>query len=42
MSLVWDDSPLFSEEFKFVLNGYVCKEESSITKEDETGGEKIL
>ena len=44
-SLVWDDAPLFDEEFHAWANGPVCKElfyktqgKYSVCAEDETGG----
>jgi len=44
-SLVWDDTPLFEEEFEAWANGPVCRElfnktkgEFSATVTDETGG----
>lgn len=48
-SLVWDDSPLFSEDFQAWANGPVCPElfrktqgNFSVTADDETGGENNL
>ena len=48
-SLVWDDEPLFNEEFEAWANGPVCRElfmktkgEFSVCAEDETGGEGDL
>lgn len=44
-SLVWDDSPLFDEDFQAWANGPVCPElffktqgKYSVTADDETGG----
>lgn len=48
-SLVWDDSPLFSEDFQAWANGPVCPElfrktqgSFSVSADDETGGENNL
>ena len=48
-SLVWDDSPLFSEDFQVWANGPVCPElfyktqgKYSVSASDETGGENDL
>ena len=48
-SLVWDDRPLFNEEFQAWANGPVCPELFQKTKgkyliksADETGGEEDL
>jgi uncharacterized phage-associated protein len=48
-SLVWDDSPLFNEDFQAWANGPVCPElfyktkgKYSVSAEDETGGEGDL
>ena len=48
-SLVWDDTPLFEEEFEAWANGPVCPElfyktqgKFSVCAEDETGGENDL
>lgn len=48
-SLVWDDVPLFEEEFEAWANGPVCRElfhktqgNFSVKAEDETGGEGNL
>ena len=48
-SLVWDDAPLFDEEFHAWANGPVCKElfyktqgKYSVCAADETGGEGNL
>lgn len=48
-SLVWDDKPLFQEEFEAWANGPVCRElfaktkgQFSATADDETGGEGNL
>jgi uncharacterized phage-associated protein len=48
-SLVWDDSPLFMEEFQAWANGPVCPElfnktrgKYSVSAEDESGGEGNL
>ena len=48
-SLVWDDTPLFKEEFEAWANGPVCRElffktkgQFSVSAEDENGGEGIL
>lgn len=48
-SLVWDDTPLFEEEFEAWANGPVCRElfektkgMFSVTPEDETGGDGDL
>lgn len=48
-SLVWDDVPLFDEDFEAWANGPVCNElfqktkgRFSVTAEDETGGENNL
>ncbi len=48
-SLVWDDSPLFNEDFQAWANGPVCPElfyktqgKYSVDAEDETGGEGNL
>ena len=45
-SLVWDDSPLFEEDFQAWANGPVCPElffktqgKYSVNADDETGGE---
>ena len=44
-SLVWDDTPLFEEDFQAWANGPVCPElffktqgKFSVVKEDESGG----
>ena len=48
-SLVWDDAPLFDEEFEAWANGPVCRElffktqgQFSVSAADETGGEDNL
>ncbi len=48
-SLVWDDKPLFPEDFEAWVNGPVCPElfrktqgKFSVTAEDEDGGENDL
>lgn len=48
-SLVWDDAPLFDEDFQAWANGPVCPElfyktqgRYSVTADDETGGEGDL
>lgn len=48
-SLVWDDAPLFQEEFEAWANGPVCKElftktrgQYSVSAADETGGDDNL
>ena len=48
-SLVWDDTPLFDEDFQAWANGPVCPElfkktkgKYSVTASDETGGEGNL
>lgn len=48
-SLVWDDKPLFNEEFEAWANGPVCRElfvktkgQFEATSDDETGGENNL
>lgn len=48
-SLVWDDKPLFDEEFEAWANGPVCRElfnktrgRFSVSAEDETGGQENL
>lgn len=48
-ALVWDDRPLFNEEFEAWANGPVCRElffktkgQYSVSAEDETGGEGNL
>ncbi len=48
-SLVWDDAPLFNEDFQAWTNGPVCPElfyktqgQFSASAEDETGGERNL
>ena len=48
-SLVWDDAPLFEEEFQAWANGPVCSElfyktkgKYSVNAEDENGGENNL
>lgn len=48
-SLVWDDAPLFEEEFQAWANGPVCPElfyktqgKFSVNASDETGGEDNL
>jgi uncharacterized phage-associated protein len=48
-SLVWDDSPLFEEDFQAWANGPVCPElfyktqgKYSVSADDETGGEYNL
>lgn len=48
-SLVWDDAPLFDEEFEAWANGPVCRElffktqgQFSASAADETGGENNL
>lgn len=48
-SLVWDDAPLFDEEFEAWANGPVCRElffktkgQFSVSVADETGGENNL
>ena len=48
-SLVWDDEPLFSEEFQAWANGPVCRElflktkgQFSVSANDENGGEGNL
>lgn len=48
-ALVWDDAPLFDEEFHAWANGPVCRElffktqgRYSVTADDETGGEGDL
>lgn len=48
-SLVWDDEPLFEEEFEAWANGPVCRElffktqgQYSVSVSDETGGEGNL
>lgn len=48
-SLVWDDVPLFSEDFEAWANGPVCRElfnktkgKFSVSPEEETGGEENL
>lgn len=48
-SLVWDDAPLFNEEFEAWANGPVCKElfsqtqgKYSVSAEDEPGNSKNL
>lgn len=48
-SLVWDDAPLFNEDFQAWANGPVCPElffktkgSYSVNAEDETGGEENL
>ncbi|MBR6642254.1 MAG: DUF4065 domain-containing protein [Lachnospiraceae bacterium] len=48
-SLVWDDKPLFSEEFEAWANGPVCRElfnrtegKFSVSSEEEIGGEGNL
>lgn len=48
-SLVWDDVPLFSEDFEAWANGPVCRElfnktkgKFSVSPEEETGGEGNL
>lgn len=48
-SLVWDDSPLFEEDFQAWANGPVCPElffktqgKYSVNADDETGGEGDL
>lgn len=48
-SLVWDDTPLFPEDFEAWANGPVCRElffktkgRFSVSAEDETGGEGNL
>lgn len=48
-SLVWDDSPLFEEDFQAWANGPVCPElffktqgKYSVTAKDESGGEGNL
>lgn len=48
-SLVWDDTPLFNEDFQAWANGSVCPElfqktkgKYSVTASDETGGEGNL
>lgn len=48
-SLVWDDTPLFKEEFEAWANGPVCRElffktkgQFSVSAEDENGGEGNL
>lgn len=48
-ALVWDDKPLFDEEFEAWANGPVCRElfsktkgQFSVTADDETGGQGNL
>lgn len=48
-SLVWDDAPLFDEEFEAWANGPVCRElfmktqgQYSVSASDETGGNDDL
>ena len=48
-ALVWDDSPLFNEDFQAWANGPVCPElffktkgKYSVSAKDETGGEENL
>lgn len=48
-SLVWDDKPLFNEDFEAWANGPVCPElffrtqgRFSVTAKDETGGDEDL
>lgn len=48
-SLVWDDSPLFGEDFEAWANGPVCRElflktqgQFSVSANDETGGDENL
>lgn len=48
-SLVWNDRPLFNEEFEAWANGPVCRElffktqgQYSVSSDDETGGENNL
>lgn len=48
-SLVWDDAPLFEEEFQAWANGPICSElfyktkgKYSVNAEDENGGENNL
>lgn len=48
-SLVWDDSPLFEEDFQAWANGPVCPElfrktqgQYSVTADDESGGDGDL
>lgn len=48
-SLVWDDQPLFDEEFEAWANGPVCRElffktqgQYSVSAADETGGDDDL
>lgn len=48
-SLVWDDNPLFNEEFEAWANGPVCRPlflktqgKFLVSKDDETGGENNL
>ncbi len=48
-SLVWDDKPLFEQEFEAWANGPVCRElfyktkgEFSVSASDETGGDNDL
>lgn len=48
-SLVWDDTPLFDEEFEAWANGPVCRElffktqgRYSVSADDETGGDGDL
>lgn len=48
-SLVWDDAPLFDEDFQAWENGPVCPElffktqgKFAVTEEDETGGQGDL
>lgn len=48
-SLVWDDEPLFAEEFEAWANGPVCRElfmktqgQYSVSASDETGGSDDL
>lgn len=48
-SLVWDDTPLFNEDFEAWANGPVCpelfhktQEQYSVNAEDENGGENDL
>ena len=48
-SLVWDDTPLFNEDFEAWANGPVCPQlffktqgKYSVTQEDESGGDNDL
>ena len=48
-SLVWDDEPLFDEDFQAWANGPVCPElffktkgQFAVTADDETGGTGVL